>query len=99
MCNPKPPADSPIAKLMLAEDKLIRLTPGSGAEVITQQFEEFRELLWNVIELSADPAPYTLAWNMINLHAQVDLLDFEQGNDGALARVQEKVRQAMELLP
>lgn len=99
MCNAQPPADSPIAKLMLAGDTLQQLTVDSEAGLITDQFAEFRELLWNVIEVSPDPAPYTHAWNMINLYAKVDLLDFEQGNRGALARMQEKVKEAIQLLP
>lgn len=99
MCNAEPPADSPLAKLMLAEDRLVQLTTDSGIEKITRQFDEFRELLWDVIEGSADPSPFTQAWNMINLYAKVDLLDFEQGNTSALFSMQEKVQEAIKNLP
>ncbi|QDK80859.1 hypothetical protein EXU85_20490 [Spirosoma sp. KCTC 42546] len=99
MSLPRWPANSPIAKLMLAEDKLLRLTPEAETEAVVQRYTEFRELLWNVVESSPDPAPFTQAWNMINLYAKVDLLDFEQGNSGALARMQAKVKEAIQLLP
>ncbi|MVM40388.1 hypothetical protein GO730_26575 [Spirosoma sp. HMF3257] len=84
---------------MLAEDRLLGLTPESSTDEVAYQFTEFLELLWNVIEVAPDPAPYTPAWNMINLYAKVDLLVFQQGNDAALIRMQEKVREAIELLP
>ena len=99
MCTPQRPANSPIAKLMLAEERIFRLTPDLATDTIEQEFAQFRELLWQLIEVAPDPAIYTLAWNTVNLHAKVDLLDFVQGNIGALRNLQDKVRQAMELLP
>jgi hypothetical protein len=38
-------------------------------------------LLWQLIEVVPYPTPYTLAWNMVNLYAKVDLLEFELGNE------------------
>ncbi|WP_460974123.1 hypothetical protein [Spirosoma migulaei] len=99
MSLPRWPVNSPMAKLMLVEEKLLRLTPESATEAVIQLYTEFRELLWNIIEISPDPAPYTHAWNLINLYAKVDLLDFQQGNIGALARMQAKVKEAIQLLP
>lgn len=39
MYNPPLPADSPIAKLMLTEDKLLHLTPVASTDEVTQQYE------------------------------------------------------------
>ncbi|MVM39360.1 hypothetical protein GO730_20275 [Spirosoma sp. HMF3257] len=99
MCNSQLPADSPLDELMLAESRLVALTAESGKEQIATQFTQFRELLWQLIVGAPDSAPYAPAWNLINLHAKIDLLYFEQGNLAALARVQEKIKEAIQLLP
>ncbi|MVM36441.1 hypothetical protein GO730_00265 [Spirosoma sp. HMF3257] len=88
-----------MAKLLLADDEIQLLTRESGAYEVPQQFEEFRVLLWDVIEVSPDPAPYTHAWHLINWYGKVDLLDFQKGNDSSLYRKQEKVRGAIQLSP
>lgn len=99
MCNNTPPESSPYAKLMVAEATFLELTPDSSAEKVSQQFTAFKELLWDVIELSPDPFPFTSSWNMINLFAKADLLDFEQGNPNALFKIQNKVQEAITNLP
>jgi hypothetical protein len=93
------PSLSPISRLFSSADTIGQLTPASARLQAIEQFNEFRELLWAVIEMALDPAPYTLAWNLINLHARVDLLEFERGNNEALVRLQEKVKEAIQLLP
>ncbi|MVM40376.1 hypothetical protein GO730_26495 [Spirosoma sp. HMF3257] len=55
-------------------------------------------MLWQLIVVAPDSAPYAPAWNLTNIHAKIDLLDFERGNLAALARVQEKVREAIQML-
>ncbi|GAB3788525.1 hypothetical protein GCM10028818_55250 [Spirosoma horti] len=99
MCNNAPRDSSPYAKLMMAEEKFLQLTPDCSAENVSQQLAEFKELLWDVIEGSPDPFPFTNSWNMINLYAKADLLDFESGNTDALPKIQNKVQEAITNLP
>lgn len=45
MCNNAPRDSSPYAKLMMAEEKFLQLTPDCSAENVSQQLAEFKELL------------------------------------------------------
>ncbi|MVM36437.1 hypothetical protein GO730_00245 [Spirosoma sp. HMF3257] len=99
MFNPQPPANSPLGELMLAESRFVALTAESGKQQITDEFTQLRELLWQLIVVAPDSAPYAQSWNLINIHAKIDLMDFEQGNQAALSKVQEKVKGAVQMLP
>ncbi|MVM42269.1 hypothetical protein GO730_38885 [Spirosoma sp. HMF3257] len=99
MCNPHPSANSLFAELMLAKSRFVALTTESGKEQIADLFTQFRELLWQLIVIAPDSSPYSFAWNLINIHAKIDLLEFQQGNQLALARIQEKVNEAVQRLP
>jgi len=90
------PFESPIVTLMLAGDAFSELTPTDDIEAA---FEAFKSKAWAVIESSNDPAPYTTAWNLINLYAQSSLVEFSQGNVSALDKLKEQLKTSIELMP
>ncbi|MVM41824.1 hypothetical protein GO730_36025 [Spirosoma sp. HMF3257] len=86
MCNPHPSANSLFAELMLTKSRFVALTTESGKEQIADLFTQFWEFLWQLIVIAPDSAPYSFAWNLINIQAKIDLLDFQQGNQPAQRR-------------
>lgn len=97
--RPSFPEQTPLERLTLSASEFTALPASTSAQEMLTRFEQLRELLWTVVELGNDVSAYTLSWNCINLYARTELLTAEQGDTGALPRLQELVRQSMALLP
>lgn len=95
-CKQSSSEERPIGRLMLLAAQFQTLTPGVDVEPV---FVEFREALWQFIEVSADPNTHVLAWNTIDKWAKADLAEWQvTGNTEALERLKDKVQSALNLL-
>ena len=60
----------------------------------------FQAALWGTIEVANDLNSYIPAWNIVELYAWVDLLEFEQSKGlEALARLKYTINEAEQLMP
>ncbi|MVM36055.1 hypothetical protein GO755_38940 [Spirosoma sp. HMF4905] len=67
--------------------------------MVSQEFTQFRQLLWEYIELSNDPNSHVTAWNTVDIYGKVGLAEYQAtGNPEALERLKNAVKEALNLL-
>lgn len=87
---------TPYSQLILAASHFQDLMTD---DEVTEEFAQFREMLWHYIEVATDPNIHLLAWNLIDKYAKADLAEYQAtGNTDALERLKYKVNHVVELL-
>ncbi|GAB4048287.1 hypothetical protein [Spirosoma litoris] len=87
---------TPLGRVYLA-NSFMQSIESSGD--VSGAYYAFRTTVWEVIEVSPDPTRYIPVWNIIELYARADLLEFiHTGNMEALRRLKYRLNEAEQLL-
>ncbi|QIP13788.1 hypothetical protein G8759_14785 [Spirosoma aureum] len=73
-CGSNNLSTSPLGRVYLANARMQDVEPTGDVSGV---YYAFRLTVWEMIEVAPDPNSYVLAWNLIELYAKADLLEFE----------------------